>query len=66
MSPALSLKPPIKISPNASQPWEQRSFKAQMESKNDDDDIILRAKMTVEMSFCIVLSDEYDIITACF
>lgn len=66
MSPALSLKPPIKISPNASLPWEQRSFKAQMESKNDDGDVILRAKMTVAMSFCVVISDEYDIIVACF
>jgi hypothetical protein len=37
-----------------------------MESKNDGGDVILRAKMTVAMSFCIALSDEYDIITACF
>ena len=34
--------------------------------KNDDGDVILRAKMTVAMSFCIALSDEYDIIVACF
>ena len=34
--------------------------------KNDDGDVILRAKMTAEMSFCVVISDGYDIITACF
>ena len=34
--------------------------------KNDGGDVILCAKMTAEMSFCVVISDEYDIIAACF
>ena len=34
--------------------------------KNDGGDVILRAKMTAAMSFCVVISDGYDIIAACF
>ena len=37
-----------------------------LDVKNDGVDVILRAKMTVAMSFCVVISDEYDIIAACF